>query len=260
MDNAWVRQIALAQSAYDCSCRPEDFLKKENVMVESFPSEKARRYLKLPHICNLVSYGSNIVACGSGPFLEEIRQYLESIPRIESCFETPGLYLLNRRLARFDAQVCFMADYFLPDPDAVFRFDGACAYEMRILGQEDFEELYLPQWSNALCEDRKSLDVLGIGAYDAGKLVGLAGCSADCDSMWQIGIDVLPQYRRQGIASALTNRIAREALARGKVPFYCAAWSNVKSVGNAIRSGFLPGWVELTAKPVSFVEEMVAKW
>ena len=29
-------------------------------------------------------------------------------------------------------------------------------------------------------------DVLGVGAYDNGKLVGLAGCSADCEDMWQI--------------------------------------------------------------------------
>ena len=41
-----------------------------------------------------------------------------------------------------------------------------------------------------------------------------------------------------------------------KLPFYCAAWCNVKSVRNAIRSGFRPAWVQLTAKNVSFVEEM----
>ena len=35
-------------------------------------------------------------------------------------------------------------------------------------------------------------DVLAVGAYDGARLVGLAGCSADCESMWQIGVDVLP--------------------------------------------------------------------
>ena len=98
--------------------------------------------------------------------------------------------------------------------------------------------------------------VLGIGAYDGGRLVGLAACSADCDSMWQIGIDVLPAYRRQGIASALTSRLAAEILARGKVPFYCCAWSNIKSARNAIKSGFRPAWAELTVKPAEFVEKM----
>ncbi len=38
--------------------------------------------------------------------------------------------------------------------------------------------------------------------------MGLAACSADCETMWQIGIDVLSEYRRRGIASTLTSRLA----------------------------------------------------
>ena len=116
--------------------------------------------------------------------------------------------------------------------------------------------MYRPEWSNALCEDRKQLDILGIGAYDGNTLVGLAACSADCKDMWQIGVDVLPEYRRQGIASALTSALAKEIINRNKVPFYCTAWSNVRSVRNAIKSGFVPAWVEMTAKPVTIVDEM----
>ena len=107
-----------------------------------------------------------------------------------------------------------------------------------------------------MCEDRKELDVLGVGAYDGDKLVGLAACSADCESMWQIGVDVLPEYRRQGVASALTSNLAIEIMKRDKVPFYCCAWSNLKSVKNALSSGFVPGWVEMTVKAASLVDEM----
>lgn len=107
-----------------------------------------------------------------------------------------------------------------------------------------------------MCEVRREKDVLGVGAYDRGELIGLAGCSADCETMWQIGIDVLPAYRRQGVACALTSRLAWEILNRGKVPFYCAAWCNVKSVRNAIKSGFRPAWVEMTAKSAEFVQKM----
>ena len=74
--------------------------------------------------------------------------------------------------------------------------------------------------------------------------------------MWQIGVDVLPDYRRRGVASALTSRLAKEILRRGKVSFYCSAWSNIRSARNAIRSGFIPAWVEMTVKPVRLVDEM----
>ena len=125
--------------------------------------------------------------------------------------------------------------------------------------EKDFADLYLPQWSNALCEKRKHLDVLGVGAYDNGELIGLAGCSADCEMMYQIGVDVLPEYRRKGVASAVTSRLTLEILALDKVPFYCAAWCNIKSVRNAIRSGFRPAWVEITAKDTAFVDKMNGK-
>lgn len=107
-----------------------------------------------------------------------------------------------------------------------------------------------------MCADRKHLDVLGVGVYDDEKLIGLAACSADCDTMWQIGVDVLPEYRRKGIASTITMRLALEILERDKVPFYCCAWSNIRSAGNAFKSGFRPAWAELTIKSRAFVDEM----
>lgn len=259
MNNKKILQIALQQSAYDCSCEPEDFLKKENSVHESVVSDKARRYLCLPHICILVSYGTNIVASGQAELLPELERFINSNPNIENCFETPGFYSLNKILEKSDAEICFMSAFFLPDVDEVFRFNQSIPYEIRVLKPADFVELYIPEWKNALCEDRKHLDMIAVGAYDKGKLIGLAGCSADCDTMWQIGVDVLPEYRRQGIASVLTNRLAKETFELGYVPFYCAAWSNLKSVKNALQSGFKPGWVEVTAKKRSFVNEMMKK-
>lgn len=243
----------MEQSAIDLNCGPEDFLRTENKIVYSRENPAARKYLELPLSCNLVSYGNNIVA-SVYPELESIvAAYIQKYPA-EHCFETPNLHVLNEALLPFGEKLCFMAEYFLPDLARLRA--GACDFEIRELHAKDFAGLYLPEWGNALCEKRKELDVLGMGAYDGEKLVGLAGCSADCETMWQIGVDVLPGYRRKGIASALTGRLALAILECGKVPFYCAAWSNVKSVRNAIKSGFLPAWVEMTAKRTQFVESM----
>ena len=253
LTNQEILSVALEQSACDLGCRSEDFLKTENVVNISGTHPLARKYLQQPLSCDLVSYGSNIVAQASEEIVPIVEAYLARYP-VEHCFETPNLYVLNEMLRPFGQKICFMAEYFLPDVEAVRELP--CEYELRILHQEDFQDLYLPQWSNALCEKRKHLDVLGVGAYDGGRLIGLAGCSADCNGMYQIGIDVLPEYRRRGIASALTSRLALEVLALGKVPFYCAAWCNIKSVRNAIRSGFRPAWVEITAKEDDFVDRM----
>lgn len=251
--NDKIIKIAMEQSAEDLCCRSEDFLGTENIFVESKLSPKARKYLNLPFSCQMVSYGSNIVA-STAPELREIADKYLRQTDVAHAFETPSVHILNDALASYGECVCFMAEYFLPDLERLVPLE--CKYEMRILEKEEFSDLYKPQWSNALCEKRSHLDVLAVGAYDGENLIGLAGCSADCDTMWQIGIDVLPEYRRQGIASALTSRLAIEILNRGKVPFYCAAWCNVKSVRNAVSSGFYPAWVEMTAKPKAFIAEM----
>ncbi len=252
MTNEEVLRIAMAQSAIDSGCTPQDFCVAENRIVHSTASKQARAYLSLPFFCDLVSYGSNIVASVDPSCEKAVRDYLSRYEHVH-CFETPNLHVLNDALEQYGYQVCFMAEYFLPDVKQVFPC--SCGYEMRVMTPEMFAPYYRPEWSNALCEKRSQLDRLAVGAFDNGKLIGMAGASEDCASMWQIGIDVLPSYRRQGIASALTKTLAFEILSRGIVPFYCAAWSNLASVRNALKSGFHPAWVQLTAKSTAFVQE-----
>lgn len=251
--NQDILQTAMKQSAFDLNCSQTDFLESANIIVKSEIGASAKKYYKEPIACNFVSYGNNLVVSVKDAYRSIVEEYIQKY-EFYHCFETPNMHWLDERMSKMGQRICFMAEYFLPDMGRMGRLP--CNYEMRILNQTDFRNLYVPEWSNALCNARKELDVLGIGAYDGSQLIGLAGCSADCDSMWQIGIDVLPAYRRQGIASALTSNLAMEVLERGKVPFYCCAWSNIRSSRNAVKSGFAPAWVEMTIKPKEIVEEM----
>lgn len=249
MTNSEIFETALFYSAIDCACEPGDFLKPGHTLTRSRPHPEARRYLELPHIANFVTYGNGVVATAGEEYMDAAERCLERFSHEDGTyrlFETPGLHEVDEIFAPLGGKTRFMAEYFLPDMDLLRP--TKCPFETRILTSKDFTALYTPEWHNALCDKRRELDVLGVGAYHDGALVGLAGCSADCEGMWQIGIDVLPEYRRQGIASALVTALALEIIGRGKVPFYCAAWSNVRSVRTAISSGFRPAWVELTVK------------
>lgn len=261
MTNQQILEIAMKQSAVDSNCDWQDFQGRENKVIISEKNENARKYLELPFICDLTSYGSNIVASVNEELAEIVTEYINRFP-VEHCFETPNLHELMRQIRPLGYDVCFMAEYSLPDVGILLGTGLAeclqknIPYEMRMMESKDFRELYIEQWSNALCEKRRELDVIGTGAYMGDRLIGLAGASADCDSMWQIGIDVLPEYRRKGIASALTSKLAVEILNRNKVPFYCCAWSNIGSIRNAIASGFRPAWVQLTVKKQDTIAEM----
>ena len=253
LTNKEIWEIALRQSAVDYGCAPEDFLADRGKVTISRKNPEARKYLPLPFDLDMTSYGNCIVAQCREDLVPIAEEYMGKYDAGHA-FETPCLQTLDEMLTPYHLKTCFMAEYFLPDVEALKSLP--CDYELRVLLQPDFADLYRPEWSNALCENRTALDVLGVGAYDAGKLVGLAGCSADCEEMWQIGVDVLPEYRRKGVASAVTSRLTQEILAAGIVPFYCAAWCNLKSVRNAIKCGFRPAWVTVTARDTAFVKAM----
>lgn len=251
-----VFRIAQEQSALECHCSVGAFRTGVNRAFVSRPHAAARRYLTLPHILSLVSYGPNVVASCREELVPAISSWLAKLKGPAwVALETPVFYEINRILEPYRAKICFTSEYWLPDLEELEKPRPEPA--MRILDAADLSGLYKPEWKNALCKERKELDVLGVGAYEGDELVGLAGCSADCDAMWQIGVDVLPSHRYQGIGAALTRRLALETLKRGKVPFYCCALPNLGSVRTAIHAGFRPAWVEASAQNDAFIETIV---
>ncbi|MBQ9609802.1 MAG: GNAT family N-acetyltransferase [Lachnospiraceae bacterium] len=253
MDNRDILNIAMEQSAYDLNCEIDDFLSEKNVIVPYKRNDKVKKYYEEPIICSMVSYGNNIVAAVRDDIRDIVEEYLGKF-EFYHCFEVPNMHWLNERLEVKGYRICYMSEYYLPDMRLLKPLK--CEYELKLLEQKDFTNLYKEEWSNALCEKRKELDVLGVGAYDNEKLAGLAGCSADADKMLQIGVDVLTEYRRKGIAASLTSTLALEIIKRDKVPFYCTAWSNIRSVKNAVKSGFIPTWIEMSVKPVEEVNKL----
>ena len=109
MTNREILRIAMAQSAVDLCAEPLDFEKSENVIVTSRESDGARRYLKLPFSCQLVSYGNNVVASVSPEFREITENYINKYS-VEHLFETPHLHVLNEALTAKGQQICFMAE------------------------------------------------------------------------------------------------------------------------------------------------------
>ena len=169
MTNQEVLCTALRQSAIDSGCSPEDFTRPEHVVVRSRANPAARRYLQLPFFCDLVSYGSNVVASVSPEIEVPVRAYVNARTP-EQCFETPDIYCLNEALAGYGVRVHHMAEYFLPDVTALHALP--CRYETRLLRPAEFAAYYTPQWANALCAQRRELDVLAMGAFDGQTLVG----------------------------------------------------------------------------------------
>ena len=94
--NKEILEIAMIQSAIDINCAKEDFLKKENVIVEGILGKKHRRYYQDSIACNLVSYGNNIVASTKNEYREIIKDYIDKFTYYH-CFETPNIHYLDNK-------------------------------------------------------------------------------------------------------------------------------------------------------------------
>jgi GNAT superfamily N-acetyltransferase len=91
-------------------------------------------------------------------------------------------------------------------------------------------------------------DIAAAVASRAGELVGIAGAKADCELMWQIGVDVVDAARGSGIGRALVSRLTELILDSGRIPYYSTAVSNIRSRAVALSLGYWPAWTELYAR------------
>ena len=138
MTNREMMEIAMRQSAEDMGCRVEDLKADKNVVVPINLGKKARKYLKEPITCNLVSYGNNIMAASIPETMDLVSAYVDKF-EFYHCFETPNMHWLNERLAEKGHKICFMAEYYLPDISRIPTL--SCAYVTRVLTQEAFADL-----------------------------------------------------------------------------------------------------------------------
>ena len=107
MTNREMMEIAMRQSAEDLGCHVEDFKADKNVVVPIKLGKKARKYLKEPITCNLVSYGNNIMAASIPETMDLVSAYVDKF-EFYHCFETPNMHWLNERLAEKGHKICFM--------------------------------------------------------------------------------------------------------------------------------------------------------
>jgi GNAT superfamily N-acetyltransferase len=156
-----------------------------------------------------------------------------------SCTQADGQYLAGPDLK----YACSHSDFC---PAAV-----PTDIEIALVEGDDIVDLYTFQGFGAALAYRTDTprpDVMATVARRAGEVVGIAGASADCETMWQIGVEVVEGARGQGIGRALVGRLTEGILGQGKIPYYTTAVSNIRSRTVAISLGYWPAWTELYAR------------
>ena len=136
--------------------------------------------------------------------------------------------------------------YYIPDVDRFEMQDEISDYEFRLFDGNTSEIELTSGFENAITfdENGKCISQIAYCAYDNGKIIGVAGADKVNDDIWEVGIEVLPEYRKSGLATILTKNLTMKILEKGIVPIWCASSTNIGSQAVANRSNYIPLWVE----------------
>ena len=78
-------------------------------------------------------------------------------------------------------------------------------------------------------------------ARNGDMITGVSGAApASPEGLWEVGVDVLPEYRNSGMGTYLVTKLTGELLERDVVPFYSASVTNIGSQMVAARCGYIP--------------------
>lgn len=240
-------EVARKQFILDCNITEYDSGKKV-LIGKTKANEGARIYTgKTLEFKAIVCLGQAFIMAGEQMYEWSVNEYAnEKAPEWMCNFNT--LRKLERQLNKCGLEIADTHIYFLPDKDFE-EVKPLC--EIKILSQEEILAIKgQHKFNNAVCYDEEMPDGIAIVAVENEKMIGMAGASMDGKYLWQIGVDVLPEYRNRGLAANLTALIKQEIIKMGKVPFYGTSESHAVSQSVAIKSGFMPAWAEIYVREI----------
>lgn len=212
-----------AYAAASLGCTPDNLEKEGTVFVAN---ETARGpFLKI------AAMGKSVIVSASPSFLPAVKARMEGKSRDE-IFEFPLVY--------------GQSIYYVPDLKILRRLPLPEEYGWNLLEKEEISKLRgIESFENSLAFDEMGETPTCIVFYAEkdGEIAGLAGAAPEGDGLWEIGVDVKPEYRNHGLAAALVSNLAVAILEKGVVPFYCASVTNIGSQAVAHRSGLIPCWI-----------------
>lgn len=204
-------------------CSKETFWQEGVAYIEN-------SHQKSPFI-EITTMGRSVIVSASPSILARVKADTEGKSRDE-IFEYPYVY--------------GQSIYYIPDFTVLKETESLKAFRYEHLEGKEIQKLAgITGFENSLAFDEhgKTPTRIVVCAYKENEIVGIAGASVENSAMWEMGVDVKPEYRGNGLATALVKMLTAQILKKDILPFYCASVTNIGSQMVAARCGFLPCWV-----------------
>ena len=187
---------------------------------------------KQPYI-KILAYRNCVVVCASEDLYYKVREHLQGKNRDE-IFEFPLVY--------------GQTIHYVPDDNYTKDEAKSSGYQCKYLFDRDILDLTgLTGFENSLAFDENgstSTKAVYI-ARDKNRIIGVAGAAESLvNGVWEIGIDVMEEYRNARLGTYLVRGLTKELLERNIIPFYSASITNIGSQMVASRCDYIPLWVD----------------
>lgn len=188
--------------------------------------------MKQPYI-KMLAYRNCVVVCTSGDLHSKVRELLQGKTRDE-IFELPFVY---GQTIHYVPNGGYIEDVLVPSN---YEYESFWGRDIEILtGLTGFE--------NSLAFDERGFTATKAVclAKDNNKIIGVAGAAeSPVDDVWEVGVDVMEEYRNARLGTQLVRKLTRRLLERNIIPFYSASVTNIASQMVASRCGYIPCWVD----------------
>lgn len=212
---------------------------------------KIKQYLANKYECNINEFekrGLNIIKnCKQN----KVKMLLLYDLILVSC--SNNLYdLVDEKLKRKNIYEIFefplvygQSIYFIPDLERIKKQKEIEKYTFKMF-DGNIENIGLSSgFENAITfKDGKCISNIAYCVYDGNRIIGVAGADKVSDDIWEVGIEILPEYRKEGLATILTKNLTLRILEKNIVPIWCASSTNIGSQAVANKSNYIPLWFE----------------
>lgn len=135
--------------------------------------------------------------------------------------------------------------YFIPDLDRITKQDEVDTFLFKLYDGNTDKINISSGFENAITfENGKCISDIAYCAFDGDRVVGIAGADKINNDILEVGIEVLPEYRKDGLATILTKNLTLKILEKGIVPIWCESSTNIGSQAVASKSNYIPLWFE----------------
>lgn len=226
-------KIVQNQLAIDLNCTPDDLNGEKDsfVFVEAKDNPGRRPFRRNKQFFEILTMGKSIVVSATPARLEYAKEQLAGKER-DDAFSMPFIR---------GHVMCY-----LPDIDNLKRISPSPNFTYETIHKDRISILLKTQgFTNALQYDLNHpvQNSLAIIARQGERIAGIAGACWWSQKVWSIGIDVLPEYRNNGLAAYLVNALTFEILKQDIVPVYSTTSSNIASQKVGYRAGYMPAWM-----------------